>query len=227
MPYIPETETTATGSGHIQVNEINTGYVKKVEDLTRTKPQLAHNDVVIEFQFAFFDCPDNWVRKMTIFAKFEKGADGTIIKNEANDGEISKLLKKLEALGLTTITREEVAGKKRIKSIKGICISDKGKLVLDDDSPIKDIESLIETITKGKRYQLFISKDSKGFDRIASFIDCMYDENAAAGDPKAIELINRFNDTCIWLKEQAKKGEQATASATPSTETAFVYVPEA
>ena len=225
MPYIPETETKAS-SGRITINEVNYGYVKSVEDLTKTIAKLANHDVAIRINFGFFDCPDDWQRNMSIMAQFEKNPDGTITKGVVNDGEISKILQKFENLGLTTITRETVAGKVRIKSLKGICINERGKIVLDDDSPIKEIDSLIETIAKGKRYSLYINKNSRGFDNIAAFIDMMYDENAAADDPYATELMNKFNEKVIWLKER-DKGEQAPMlKAAAKNDEAFVYVPE-
>ena len=218
MPYIPE--NTQSSSGSIKINDINKAFIASVKDL-RLDDRFKTYDVALQISFGFPGCPPDWIRRMSIFASFEKDAQGNLIHNEKNEKEVNAFINKMELLGLTYIKREA----RKIASLKGICIGNKGKPVLEDDSPIQDIASLIELLSKGKTYELYINKKNK-YDNIAAYCDVAVMDNAAAGDPDAKVATERF----MYYIDNATKDTAAPISSkpmSPQSEEPLIFVPGA
>lgn len=219
MPYIPE--TSSTGGGSIKVNDINTGYLSGVTDLTQTNVKLKNYDIALEFRFGFENCPPDWQRKMSILAKFDKDKQGNVTKSPESDKEINKILRKLEMLGFTTITRQG----NKIVNIDGICISECGKLVLSDDTPIEHLPELLETMGRGKRYFLYINKKG-GYDNIAAYID---EAITVLSIEKKDSYAKRLQEHFDWLVNNASSfsnsKSSSVASSSESEDLVFIVAP--
>ena len=151
---MPITPTTSTGA-KIKCPGKNIAHMTEVKDISEGTVY----DVLLEIDFGFENAPD-WTRHMRIYGKFEKDAKGNI---NGNDKEVRNLYRNLGSLGVFSRNED--------KTIKGVCLSEKGKFVLEDDSPIKDIAGLIAVLCVNKKYELYLEKDAKGYDKIVAFID--------------------------------------------------------
>ena len=203
MPYIPE--STQASGGSIKIDAINIAYIDSVIDM-HNEGKCKDCDVAIRINFTFKDCPPDWKRSLAIFSKFDKDPQGNLIHSEENDKEIGNFLNRMEQLGLTVITREN----RKITALKGVCINNKGKVVLEDDTPVDDFPALIELLAKNKTYELFLNKKN-GYDNILTYIDA--------------SLINDNNLGYKRFLNAVSKATSAPSEPSVKEEDVFAFVP--
>lgn len=150
MPYTPK--QTNTGS-RLEVPGENLATITNVFDLS----QGSTYDMQMDVEFTF---DNGWARRTRLFGKFEKDVKGFIVDN---DKEVESAYRYLYSLGVTTFDGD---------ALNGICISEKGRFVHQDDTPIKDVAALIKTLTKDKIFRVYLTKDGRsGYDKILAFCE--------------------------------------------------------
>jgi len=183
MPYIPE--STQGLSGSIKIDTINIAFIDSVTDM-HNEGKCMDCDVALRIHFIFKDCPPDWKRNLGIFARFDKDAQGNLVHSEENDKEIGNFLNRMEQLGLTVITREN----RKITALKGVCVNEKGKVVLEDDTPVDDFPALIELLTKNKTYELYLNKKN-GYDNILTYIDASLINDSNLGYKRFLNAVSK------------------------------------
>lgn len=177
MPYIPTSSQSSSGA-RVESPGENLATIKEIKDMSKGSTY----DVQMKITF---ELDNGWERNTMIFAKYEKRANGTVInegddKKEKMDKDFNKVIKSLCCLGVQNYDMDESdRANPKLLSSKGIFLSDKGTFVMEDDAPIKSVESLLEMLTKDKMYRIYLIKGKKGYDEIAAFC-----EERILADPK-------------------------------------------
>jgi len=205
---VPLNPTATSGGKHLNVPGYNVAFIKSVKDLSQGTPY----DVLLDIVFGFGST--EWDRNIRLYAKFEKDAKGYI---EATDKEFNSLCRNLKLLGLQTTNKDG--------NVEGVCISDKGKFVHGDDTPIKDIAALIETMSKGKTFDLYIDKDPKGkngkhYDKVVAWIDTAIAQ-ATGTDSEATKLYENFE----WRIDYFLKNKGADSDTVVNSDSEIEYIP--
>lgn len=187
MPYTPK--STNTG-GSFEVPGENLAIITNVIDVS----QGSTYDVQMDLEFTF---DNGWVRRTRLFGKFEKDAKGFIVDN---DKEIESIYRHLYSLGVTTFDGD---------TLDGVCLSEKGRFVHQDDTPIRDVSALIKTLVKNKIFRVYVTKDgSSGYDKIIAFCEgSLFDEESLSA-LKAVENYKWRVDN-IGRKKDAPKAVEA------------------
>jgi hypothetical protein len=193
MPVQP---TKLQGSGgNIVCPGVNLCTIQKVEDTS----QASTKDLQLDIVFGFVGAPDDWVRRWRWFGTFEKDAHGNI---DPNSSDVKMFYTRMAMLGFTDIEFDERGNIKALNG--GICLSDKGKFVMADDKPIKDIGALMTHLSKDKQYSVTMHKNAKGYDDIVTAIA----EDVSANDAYAYLFnlwMKRSNDILKKAEEEASK----------------------
>lgn len=166
MPYTPK--STNTG-GNFEVPGENLALITNVIDVS----QGSTYDVQMDLEFTF---DNGWVRKTRLFGKFEKDAKGFIVDN---DKEVESTYRHLYSLGVTTFDGD---------TLNGVCLSEKGRFVHHDDTPIRDVSALIKTLVKDKIFRVYVAKDgNSGYDKIIAFCEGDLFDRKSLSALKAVE----------------------------------------
>lgn len=183
MPYTPK--STNTG-GRFEVPGENLATITNVIDVS----QGSTYDVQIDLEFTF---DNGWVRRTRLFGKFEKDAKGFIVDN---DKEVESTYRNLYSLGVTTFDGD---------TLNGVCLSEKGRFVHQDDTPIKDVSALIKTLVKNKIFRVYVAKDgNSGYDRIVAFCEDSLFDGKALSALKAVENYNWRVNKLVGKKDAPK-----------------------
>ena len=187
MPYIPK--QTNTGS-RLKVPGENIAAITDVIDLS----QGSTYDLQMDVEFTF---DNGWTRRTRLFGKFEKDAKGFIVDN---DKEVEGAYRYLYSLGVTTFDGD---------TLNGICVSEKGRFVHQDDTPIKDVAALIKTLVKDKLFRVHVTKDSRsGYDKILTFCEDSLFADETISARKAVENYTwRVNNLGAGTKDDPGKAE--------------------
>ena len=188
MPYTPK--QTNTGS-RLEVPGENLATITDVIDLSEGSTY----DLQMDIEFTF---DNGWSRRTRLFGKFEKDAKGFIVEN---DKEIEGAYRYLYSLGVTTFDGD---------ALDGICMSEKGRFVHQDDTPIRDAAALIKTLVKDKVFRVYIIKDSNsGYDKILAFCEDSLFADETMSARKATENYTwRVDKLGAGTKDEAGKGEE-------------------
>lgn len=195
MPYTPK--STSTGS-RLKVPGENLAAITDVTDLS----QGSTYDLQMDVEFTF---DNGWTRKTRLFGKFEKDAKGFIVDN---DKEVESAYRYLYSLGVTTFDGG---------NLDGICISEKGRFVHQDDTPIKDVAALIKTLVKSKLFRVYVSKDDNGYDKIIAFCEDSLFAGETISARKAVENYT-------WRVNKLGAGKEAPKAAEAEDED-FLFTP--
>ncbi|NCA97701.1 MAG: hypothetical protein EOM77_06000 [Bacteroidia bacterium] len=187
MPYTPK--QTNTGS-RLEVPGENLAAITDVIDLS----QGSTYDLQMDIEFTF---DNGWTRKTRLFGKFEKDAKGFIIDN---DKEVEGAYRYLYSLGVTTFDGD---------ALNGVCISEKGRFVHQDDTPIKDVAALIKTLVKDKLFRVYVTKDGRsGYDKILTFCeDSLFAGETISARKAAENYTWRVNNLGAGAKDTPGKAE--------------------
>lgn len=196
MPYTP----TKKSAGHLECPGENVGIIKSVTDQSKG----TQYDILLDIVFLFEEV--GWERKMRIFGKFEKDAKGYV---ESGDRDMEKAYKILTCLGVSNPYDEEQ---------KGIFLSEKGKWVHEDDTPIKDVAQLMEVLTADKLYKVLLEKDNKGYDRIVAILSA---DLEVSNNNSAEQARNYYN----FLKGKVLSPSKPSSPQQMDDQTEFVFVP--
>jgi hypothetical protein len=204
MPIIP----SQTGfGGRIQSPGENRGFLIDVIDHTAGTVY----DVILDFIFGFENVPENWTRKMRVFAKFDRNMNNEI---DPESKDLKRLYRILQQMGFTRIE----GGK-----LSGIGVNEKGKFVDENDRPIKDIAGLLKTLGRDKSYLVYIAKDSNGYDRVIGVID---EELNKSNDAFAVMMQENY---AYWiersLKAEASDTHTEKGGKSESSNDDLIYVP--
>ena len=187
MPYTPK--QTNTGS-RLKVPGENLAAITNVIDLS----QGSTYDLQMDVEFTF---DNGWTRRTRLFGKFEKDAKGFIVDN---DKEVEGAYRYLYSLGVTTFDGD---------TLNGICVSEKGRFVHQDDTPIKDVAALIKTLVKDKLFRVHVTKDGRsGYDKILTFCEDSLFADETISARKAVENYTwRVNNLGAGTKDDPGKAE--------------------
>ena len=196
MPYTPK--STSTGS-RLEVPGENLAAITDVTDLS----QGSTYDLQMDVEFTF---DNGWARKTRLFGKFEKDAKGFIVDN---DKEVESAYRYLYSLGVTTFDGGD---------LDGVCISEKGRFVHQDDTPIKDVAALIKTLVKNKLFRVYVSKDgNSGYDKIIAFCE----DSLFAGETIS---ARKAAENYTWRVNKLGAGKEAPKTAEAEDED-FLFTP--
>ncbi|MDD2314384.1 MAG: hypothetical protein PHX12_05910 [Proteiniphilum sp.] len=197
MPYTPK--QTNTGS-RLEVPGENAALITDVYDLS----QGSTYDLQMDIEFTF---DNGWTRRTRLFGKFEKDAKGFIVDN---DKEVESAYRYLYSLGVTTFDGD---------TLNGVCISEKGRFVHQDDTPIKDVAALIKTLVKDKIFRVYLVKDSRsGYDKILSFCEDSLFSGETVSARKATENY-------IWRKNNLGAGTNNAPEKAEAEDEDFLFTP--
>jgi hypothetical protein len=187
MPYTPK--QTNTGS-RLEVPGENLATITDVFDLS----QGSTYDLQMDIEFTF---DNGWTRRTRLFGKFEKDNKGFIVDN---DKEVEGAYRYLYSLGVTTFDGN---------ALDGICLSEKGRFVHQDDTPIKDVAALIKALTKDKIFRVYVIKDgNSGYDKILSFCeDSLFSGGTISARKAAENYTWRVNKLGTGAKDEPGKAE--------------------
>lgn len=197
MPYIPK--QTTTGS-RLEVPGENLALITNVID----RSQGSTYDLQMDIEFTF---DNGWTRRTRLFGKFEKDAKGFIVDN---DKEVESAYRYLYSLGVTTFDGD---------ALNGVCISEKGRFVHQDDTPIKDVAALIKTKVKDKLFCVYLTKDgSSGYDKIIAFCENSLFTGETISARKAAENYT-------WRKNNLGADAKNTPGKAEAEEEDFIFTP--